>query len=316
MNARNVWCYALGVLLCSTARAAPLRPGTPRLLDPEVTTTCVVPATFTTDGTPRRVLFFGSAAGISVKPEGKPTRLLWSRLQLRGGEQRSSGVFLASSVGLLYSPDGVQSGFIGTARFSLVTPFGWVWEPDGLWSLSDQGFFSRVGGPSPSWRAVTGVAPSSNYLYGPNLLWVGIAPGLNVQRGLFQVVVVNGASRSTYGIPDFQRVTALAGVTGGHCMVYSGLVLRHMESDDPLGLFYMDVGLPADRYTLQSLRFGPDDIDAVAYVGRTLWVNLKSGQPTSIFLPGIIRCVALDPARRELLVCTSAGVYAVPYTLA
>ena len=57
-------------------------------------------------------------------------------------------------------------------------------------------------------------------------------------------------------------------------------------------------------------------MDAVACIGRTLWLNLGSPAPTAVLMPGAIRHVANDPDRHELIVSTSAGVFAVPYTLA
>ena len=116
------------------------------------------------------------------------------------------------------------------SRFSLVTPFGWVKELDGLWNLSPNGSFARANLPIAPWRNVTGIAPSVNYLSGPNLYWVGGSAGYTFnQFGLFQAVLVRGYSYPTIGLPDFQRVSAICGVTGGYLMVYNGMVLHHED---------------------------------------------------------------------------------------
>jgi hypothetical protein len=316
MTTRTGLFLAMSALLSSAAQAANVRTGTPQLLDTDQSASCVVPASFSSGGTMQRALFVGTGIGIVLKREGQPTRLLWSRSSLKGGEQKAAGVFMATSFGLIYSPDGFQVRYLTSARYSLVTPYGWVKDGDGLWNLSDQGIFSRSGLPVAPWFNVTGIAPSTNYLYGPNLLWVGTAGSFNYyQRGIYQAVVVNGISYPTYGLPDFQRVTGICGVTGGHLMVYNGMILHHQDVTDPYALLYTDLGLPTDNYTLQSLRYGPNDVDAVAYVGRTLWLNLTGGTPTPLVMPGTVRYVTIDPSRRELIVCTSAGIFTVPYSL-
>ena len=216
----------------------------------------------------------------------------------------------------MFSSDSSQVRYLSSARFTLVTPYGWVKDGDGLWNVSQDGVFNRSALPVAPWRNVVGIAPSTNYLYGPNLLWVGTGTNYYYyQKGLYQAVWVNGITYPTLGIPDYQRVSSLCGVTGGYLMVYNGSVLLHKDVADPYGLLYTDIGVPADNYTLQSLRYGPTEVDAVAYVGRTLWYNLAGGTPTSLVMPGTIRYVAIDSGSRQLLVCTSLGTYAVPYSL-
>jgi hypothetical protein len=316
MTTRTGLFLALSALLGSAAQAANVRTGTPQLLDADTSATCVVPANFSSGGTTQRALFMSTGIGIVLKREGQPTRLLFSRSTLKGGEQKASGAFMATSFGLIYSPDGLQVRYLAGNRYSMVSPFGWVKDGDGLWNLSDQGVFTRTGLPIAPWYNVSGIAPSTNYLYGANLLWVGTAGNFNYyQRGIYQSVVVNGISYPTYGLPDFQRVTALCGVSVGYYMVYNGSILHHQDVSDPYALLYTDTGLPVDNYALQSLRYGPNDVDAVAYVGRTLWLNLGSGVPTSLVMPGTVRYVTIDASRRELIVCTSAGTFVVTYTL-
>jgi hypothetical protein len=316
MTTRTGLLLAVGVLTATAAQAANVRPGVPQLLDPDPTSTCVVPSSFYAGGALKRVLYMGLLGGIAAKTDGQPTRLIWSRAQLKGGEQRGAGLFLATSFGVMHSMDGSQVRFVSMNKFSLVTPYGWVMDGAGLWNLSEDGFFNRSSLPIAPWRNVVGIAPSTNYLYGPNLLWVGTSTGYSYyQRGLYQAVKLNGITYPTYGIPDHQRVTAVCGVTGGYLMVYNGLVLLHQDATDPYALEYTDTGLVPDSYALQSLSYGPNDIDAVAYVGRTLWLNLKSSAPTSVVMPGAIRHVAVDAGRRELIVSTGAGIYALPYAL-
>jgi hypothetical protein len=306
----------VGVLMGSAAQAATVRVGAPLLLDADTSAWCVVPATFQSGGVSKRVFYLSVSSGIAVKPEGQPSRLLYYRASIKGGEQKAAGVFLATSYGLMYSADSSQVRYLSSARFTLVTPYGWVKDGDGLWNVTEDGLFNRATLPVAPWRNVVGIAPSTNYLYGPNLLWVGVATNYNYyQKGLYQAVVVNGISYPTLGIPDFQRVTGLCGVTGGYLMVYNGSVLLHKDIADPYALLYTDTGVPADNYSLQSLRYGPTDVDAVAYVGRTLWYNLAGGTPTSLVMPGTIRYVTIDSGSRQLLVCTSLGTYAVPYSL-
>lgn len=319
MKTRTGLFLALGMLIGPAAQAADVRPGAPQLLDPDPSVVCIVPATFPVGGSTRRSLFMSTGGGIAVKQDGQPSRLLWGRATLTGGEQRASGAFLSTSFGLMHSADGVQVRYLSSARFPLVTPYGWVKDGDGLWNLSETGLFSRSPLPAAPWRNVVGIAPSTNYLYGANLLWVGSTSGYSYyynfyQRGLYQAVLVNGFTYPTIGLPDYQRVTALCGVTGGYYMVYNGMVLRHQDVADPYALLYTDTGLAPDRYALQSLRYSPTDIDAVAYVGQTLWLNLGSVAPTSVRMPGTVRYVAIDAGRRELIVSTSAGVYALPYS--
>src|SRR5205823_3342291 len=148
-----------------------------------------------------------------------------------------------------------------------------------------------------------------------NLLWVGAAAGFNYTRGLYQAVIVGSRTYPTYAISDYQRVSAICGVSGGYLMVYNGQLLRHHDSTDPLAPLFTDSGLAPDNYSLQSLKYGPNNVDAVAYIGRTLWLNLQSAAPTSLFMPGIIRHVAVDTDRRQLIVSTSSGVFGIPYTL-
>jgi hypothetical protein len=320
MKTRISLLLALGLITGTAAQAANVRPAAPQVLDSDTTVSCIVPATFPSGGTPKRSLFMSTGGGIAVKQDGQPSRLLWGRATLSGGEQRAAGAFLSTSFGLMHSADGVQLRFLSSARFPLVTPYGWVKDGDGLWNLSDTGLFSRSPLPAAPWRNVTGFAPSTNYLYGANLLWVGTTSGYSYyynfyQRGLYQAVFVNGITYPTVGLPDYQRVSGICGVTGGYYMVYNGMVLRHQDAADPYSLLYTDTGLLPDQYVLQSLRYSPTDIDAVAYVGQTLWVNLGSVAPTSVRMPGTIRYVAIDAGRRELIVSTSAGVYALPYSL-
>jgi hypothetical protein len=308
------------LMVTAAAHAADVRPGTPQLLDPDTTVSCVVPTSFAVGGVPKRSLFMSTGGGIAVKQDGLPTRLLWGRATLYGGEQRTAGAFLATSYGLMHSTDGAQTRYLSSSRFPLVTPYGWVKDGDGLWTLSDTGLFNRSPLPVAPWRGVVGIAPSINYLYGPNLLWVGTTSGYSYyysfnQRGMYQAVWVNGTTYPSIGLPDYQRVSALCGVTGGYYMVYNGMVLRHQDLADPYALLYTDTGLTPDTYALQSLRYSATDIDAVAYVGQTLWVNLGSVAPRSVRMPGSIRYVAIDSVRKELIVSTSAGVYALPYTL-
>jgi hypothetical protein len=320
MKTRSSLVLAVGVLMGTAAQAADVRPGAPQLVDPDTTVGCVVPGMFSAGGATKRTLFMSTGGGIAVKQDGQASRLLWGRATLWGGEQRASGVFLATSFGLMHSADGLQARYLASGRFSLVTPYGWVKEGDGLWRLSDTGLFSRSGLPVAPWRGVVGIAPSTNYLYGANLLWVGSTSGYSYyynfyQRGLYQAIFANGTTVPTIGLPDYQRVSGICGVTGGYYMVYNGMVLHHQDVADPYALLYTDTGLSPASYALQSLRYSTTDIDAVAYVGRTLWVNLGSVAPTSVQMPGTIRYVTVDSARRELIVSTSAGVYAVPYSL-
>jgi hypothetical protein len=306
---------AIGMLVGGSAQAAVVQPGAPQLLEAHTGVTCVVPATFPVGGSPTRVYYMGASTGLMMKREGQPLQYI-TRGAINGGEQRSTGVYLANSYGVLYSPDGASLRYLAPAmRFLLVSPYGWVKDADGLWNLEENGTFTRSSLPVAPWRNVVGFAPSTNYLYGANLLWVGTAStGFYYQRGLYQAVFVNGRSYPTPGLWDHYRVTDVCGVTGGHYMVYSGMVLRYRDAYDPFAALYTDAGLPPDSYKLQSLKFGPNDIDAVAYAGRTLWFNLGAASPTSVFMPGVIRHVAVDPAWRQLIVSTSAGVYAIPYT--
>jgi len=315
MNFRTGLSIALGLLSFTAAQAAVVRPGAPQLLDASPST-CAVPATFAVGGVPTRVLFLAGLGGVSVKWDGQPVRVLWPRAQLKGGEQRPGGVFLATNFGVMDSVDGTYVRYCSPLLFSLVSPYGWVRDSAGLWSLSDDGHFSLVNLPIAPWRNVVGFAPSTNYLYGPNLLWVGTAPGFSYQKGLYQAVVVNGRTYPALGLPDFQRVTGICGITGGLLIVYNGTVLPHHDSADPYAPLFTDTGLTPGSYALQSLRYGPNDVDAVACIGRTLWLNLGSPAPTAVLMPGAIRHVANDPDRHELIVSTSAGVFAVPYTLA
>src|SRR5688572_6704632 len=105
MTTRTGLLLACGLLASTAAQAASVRPGVPQLLDPDPTSTCVVPATFAAGGATRRVLFLGLYGGIAAKPEGQPARMVWSRAQLKGGEQRSAGLFLATSFGVMHSMD-------------------------------------------------------------------------------------------------------------------------------------------------------------------------------------------------------------------
>ena len=98
-------------------------------------------------------------------------------------------------------------------------------------------------------------------------------------------------------------------------MVYDGMLLRHVDSADPNAPLFTDTGLSLGSYALTSLRYGPNDIDGAAYLGRTLWLNLGSSAPTSVVMAGIIRHVENDADRHALIVSTSAGVFALPYTL-
>jgi hypothetical protein len=317
MNSRTgLFIAAVGVAVCSSARAANVRPGSPQLLDACPAIQCVVPATFQSGNLSSRVLFVNIAGSLYVKRDNQPLRLLTARATLKGGEQRPSGVYLATSYGLMYSGDGSQLRYLSSASYMLVSPFGWAKDSDGLWKLADDGSFSRVNLPIAPWRNVIGFAPSTNYLYGPNLIWVGTsATYFPLVRGLYQAVFVNGHNYPALGLPDFQRVTAVCGITGGHYMVYSGMIYRHRAVADPFAPLYEDTGMPVDSYSLQSLQYGPNDVDAVAYVGRTLWLNLGSQAPTSVFMPGAIRNVAVDTIRRELIVSTAAGLFTVPYAL-
>jgi hypothetical protein len=307
-------CLALGVVTAGAA-AADVRPGVPQLLDPSTSVTCAVPTTFAANGIPKQVLFLSDGGGISVKWEGQASRLVWPRAQLKGGEQRPAGVVLASNFGVLASVDGTYVRYTSPFLFTMVSPFGWVKDQDGLWTLGDNGAFSRTGLPVAPWRNVVGFAPSTNYLYGANLLWVGAAAGFNYTRGLYQAVIVGGRTYPTYLVPDYRNVSAICGVSGGYVMVYNGQILRHHDSSDPFAPLFTDSGLPPDTYSLQSLKYGPNNVDAIAYVGRTLWLNLQSSAPSSLFMPGVIRHVAIDANRQELIVSTSAGVFGVPYTL-
>jgi hypothetical protein len=315
MNWRTGLFIAAGLLAIPTARAAEVRPGVPQLLDADPGVICAVPATFPVAGVPTRELFLGTASGVSAMWEGRPEGLLWPRAQLRGGEQRPSGVFLATNFGVLHSADGTYARFVSPALFSLVSPYGWAKDSDGLWNLSDSGGFSRTNLPIAPWRNVVGFAPSTNYLYGPNLLWVGSAAYFNYQPGIYQAVIVRGRSLPTYGLPDFWNVTAICGINGGFLMVYNGMLLRHLDSPDPNAPLFTDTGLTPGRYALRSLRYAPNDVDGVAYLGRTLWLNLGGPSPTSVVMAGAIRHVANDADRHALIVSTSAGVFAIPYTL-
>jgi hypothetical protein len=315
MNSRTGLFIALGLLTVTTARAGGARPGAAQLLNADPTVTCAVPATFPVGGVPTRELFLGTGSGVSAMWEGRPERLLWPRAQLHGGEQRAAGVILATNFGVLASVDGTSARYCSPFIFSLISPYGWAKDSDGLWNLTDSGGFSRTSLPIAPWRNVVGFAPSTNYLYGPNLLWVGSAVRFNYLPGLYQAVIVRGRSLPTYGLPDFQDVTGICGINGGFLMVYDGMVLRHLDSPDPTAPLFTDTGLTPGHYALQSLRYGPNDIDGVAYLGRTLWLNLGSASPTSIVMAGVIRHVANDADRHALIVSTSAGVFAVPYTL-
>lgn len=315
MNLRTGLFIALGLLTVTTARAAEVRPGAARLLDADPSVTCAVPATFTVSGVPTRALFLGTYAGISAMWDGQPERLLWPRAQLRGGQQCAAGMLLATNFGVLDSVDGTYARYCSRFLFDLVTPYGWAKDSDGLWNLADSGGFSRTTLPIAPWRNVTGFAPSTNYLYGPNLLWVGSAAYFNYTPGLYQAVIVRGRSLPTYGLPDFQSVTAICGISGGLLMVYNGMVLRHLDSADPNAPPFTDTGLNLGSYALSSVRYGPNDVDGVAYLGRTLWLNLGSPSPTSVVMAGNIRHVENDADRHALIVSTSAGVFAIPYTL-
>jgi hypothetical protein len=315
MNSRTGLLIALGLLAVATARAAEVRPGAPQLLDADPSVTCAVPATFPVGGVPTRALFLGTGNGVSVMWDGRPERLLWPRAQLRGGEQRAGGVILATNFGVLDSVDGTYARYVSPFIFSLVSPYGWAKDSDGLWYLTASGGFARTSLPVAPWRNVVGFAPSTNYLYGPSLLWVGSAVRFNYLPGIYQAVVVRGRSLPTYGLPDFQSVTALCGINGGLLMVYNGMVLRHLDSPDPNAPLFTDTGLTPGHYALQSLRYGPNDIDGVAFLGRSLWLNLGSPTPTSLVMAGVIRHVADDVDRHALIVSTTAGVFAVPYTL-
>lgn len=306
---------ALGLLSVTAARAAVVRPGVPQMLDPDPSVTCAVPATFLKGGQPARALFLSTYAGICAKWDGQPERLLWPRAQLKGGQQCPAGMFLATNFGVLHSVDGTYARYYSPFHFMLVTPFGWAKEYDGLWSLNAGGGFSRTGLPIAPWRNVTGFTPSTNYLYGPNLLWVGSAAYFDYTPGVYQAVFVNGRSLPTLGIPDFESVTAICGTTGGFLMVYNGMLLRHQDSADPNAPLFTDTGLSLGRYSLTSLQYGPNDVDGVAYLGRTLWLNLGSAAPTTIVMAGDVRHVETDANRQELIVTTSAGVFAIPYTL-
>jgi hypothetical protein len=315
MNCRYGLCLLLGLFSITAARAAHVRPGTPALLDADPSVMCVVPGTFPVNGSPERAMFLATTGGVAVKWDGQPEHLLWPRALLRGGEQRPSGVYLATNFGTLCSTNGIYARFCSPLIFTLVSPYGWVRDLDGLWRLTDSGAFTPTSLPVAPWRNVIGFAPSTNYLYGPNLLWVGSAAYFNYQKGLYQAVIVRGRSYPTYGLPDFQNCTGICGINNGYLMVYEGRVLLHQDSTDPNAPLLTDTGLTPDHYLLQSLRYGPNDIDGVAYVGRTLWLNLDSQAPTSLFMPGTIHYVASDVDRHELIVSTSAGVFAVPYTL-
>ncbi len=315
MNCRSGLCLALGLFSITAARAAQVRPGVPALLDPNPAVSCIVPATFPVNGAPARALFLATGMGVAVKWDGQPEQLLWPRALLKGGEQRPSGVYLATNFGTLCSANGMYVRFCSPLIFTLVSPFGWVRDLDGLWNLTDSGAFARSGLPIAPWRNVTGFAPSTNYLYGPNLLWVGSAAYFNYQRGFYQAVNVGGRSLPTYGLPDYLDCTGVCGITHGYVIVYDGRVMQHLDSTNPNAVEYTDSGLTPDNYALQSLRYGPNDVDAVAYVGRTLWLNLGSSAPTSLFMPGAVHYVANDADRHQLVVSTSAGVFAVPYTL-
>src|SRR5260370_3895621 len=105
MHWRTGLFIAAGLLAITTARAAEVRPGVPQLLDADPTVTCAVPATFPVGGVPTRELFLGTASGVSAMWDGGPERPLWPRAQLRCGEQRSSGVYLAVNFGVLRSVD-------------------------------------------------------------------------------------------------------------------------------------------------------------------------------------------------------------------
>src|SRR5260370_11644795 len=261
---------AVGVLSISVARAAQLRPEAPHLVDPNPSVPCVVPATFPANGSPTRVLFLATGSGVNVRWDGQPERLLWPRAQLKGGEQRPAGVFLATNFGVLDSPDGTYGRFSSFSRFTLVSPYGWVADAAGLWEVNDNGTFRRSGLAVASWRNVVGVGASTNYLYGPNLLWVGTALGFSYQQGLYQAVNVFGRPYAALGLPQpvDQLVTGICGVNGGLMIVYSGLVLRHLDSTAPYAPQFTDTGLPPQNYALQSLRYQPNDIDAVAYAGH------------------------------------------------
>jgi hypothetical protein len=315
MNSKTGLFIALSLLTVPTARAAVVRPGAPQLLDADPSVTCVVPATFPVGGVPTRALFLSTGSGVSAMWDGRPERLLWPRAQLHGGEQCAAGVLLATNFGVLASVDGTYVRYVSPFMFSLVSPYGWAKDSDGLWNLTASGGFARTNLPIAPWRNVVGFAPSTNYLYGPNLLWVGSAVRFNYLPGIYQAVIVRGQSLPTYGLPDFQSVTAITGISGGMLMVYNGMVLRHLDSPDPNAPMFTDTGLTPGHYALQSLRYGPNEIDGVAYLGRTLWLNLSGSSPTSLVMAGTIRHVANDANRHALIVSTSAGVFAIPYTL-
>ena len=278
---------------------------------------CVVPATFQAGNLSSRVLFVNLAGSLYVKRDAPAAASPHSTSDVKGGEQRPSGVFLATSYGLMHSRDGTQLRYLSADPISSSRPSAGIKNSDGLWNLADDGSFSRSSLPIAPWRNVIGFAPSTNYLYGPNLIWIGTSANTFpiYARGLYQAVFVNGRSYPALGLPDYQRVTAVCGITGGHYIVYSGHGLP-----PPRRSRSVCAALRGDCNADGQLQppepdLSPNDVDAVAYVGRTLWLNLGSQAPTSVFMPGAIRHVAVDAVRRELLVSTAAGLFTVPYTL-
>src|SRR5204862_3895658 len=168
MNSKAGLFLALALLsiTAGAARATEVRPGVPQLLETSGAVTCAVPATFSANGVPKQVLFLSDGGGIAVKWEGQPSRLVWPRAQMKGGEQRAAGVVLATNFGVMASVDGTYVRYASPFLFTMVSPFGWVKDQDGLWSLGEDGSFSRSGLPIAPWRNVVGFAPSANYLYG------------------------------------------------------------------------------------------------------------------------------------------------------
>src|SRR5437867_10472422 len=102
----------VGVLMGSAAQAATVRVGTPQLLHGDTSAWCVVPATFQSGGVSKRVFYLSISSGIAVKPEGQPSRLLYYRAAIKGGEQKAAGVFLATTYGLMYSADSSQVRYL------------------------------------------------------------------------------------------------------------------------------------------------------------------------------------------------------------
>ena len=89
----------IGLLLCHGRTAGPcgagwtVRAGTPQLVDADTSAWCVVPATFQSGGVSKRVLYLSVSSGIAVKPEGEPSRVIYYRAALKGGEQRPRASF-------------------------------------------------------------------------------------------------------------------------------------------------------------------------------------------------------------------------------